>query len=63
LTAGVIKNLTEVFLTDSGSLENLMHDTINNDISGTFNFKGISTLANVDSTYVTDGFFNIHYLD
>lgn len=40
-----------------------MHDTINNDISGTFNFKRISTLTKVDSTYVTDGFFNVNYLD
>ncbi|HKK39368.1 MAG TPA: DUF6252 family protein [Cryomorphaceae bacterium] len=63
LTAGVVKNLTEVFLADSGSLEILMHDTINNDISGTFNFKGFSSLTSSDSTYVTDGVFNINYLE
>lgn len=62
LTAGVIKNLTEVFLADSGSLEVLFHDTINNDISGTFNFKGFSSV-NDDSTYVTDGTFNVNYLE
>lgn len=63
LTAGVVKNLLEVFQADSGSLEILMHDTINNDISGTFNFKGFSSLNNDDSTYVTNGMFNVNYLE
>lgn len=63
ITALFVQSVTEFFVADSGSMEILIHDTLNNNISGNFAFKGLITSGAQDSIQVTNGVFDMNYLD
>jgi hypothetical protein len=63
ITALFVQSVTEFFVADSGSMEILIHDTLNNNVSGNFAFKGLITSEAQDSIQVTNEVFDMNYLD
>ncbi len=63
ITALFVQSVTEFFVADSGSMEITAHDTINNNISGNFTFKGLLTSGGPDSIQVTNGVFEMNYTE
>jgi len=52
----------DAFSADSGSVIITTHDTINNNISGQFNFKALNDQG-TDSIYITMGEFDMNYIE
>jgi hypothetical protein len=63
VTGLFVQSVTEFFAADSGSMEITAHDTINNNISGNFAFKGLLTSGGPDSIQVTNGAFEMNYIE
>ncbi|MCZ4407689.1 DUF6252 family protein [Cryomorphaceae bacterium 1068] len=63
VTGLFVQSVTEFFVADSGSMEITAHDTINNNISGNFAFKGLLTSGGPDSIQVTNGTFEMNYIE
>lgn len=58
-----VLSVTEFFSADTGRIEILAHDTVNNNISGSFNFLALPNSGEGDSIQVTNGLFEMNYTE
>jgi hypothetical protein len=60
--ANYTRSFSEIFITDSGSVEITAHDTAANSIQGSFSFRGINFFTS-DTVLITNGTLDIDYIE
>lgn len=58
-----VLSVTEFFSADTGRVEILMHDTLAKNITGNFNFLAVPNSGEGDSVQVTNGVFDMNYIE